>query len=82
MHSGAAQKKVVLSLDHENGKHILYVSNEGEEVKNAEIRVMKVNGAAAETISAFTMDIPAASASSQMTPYIRFLAPQRALLSL
>jgi len=42
---------------------MLHVSNEGEAVQNAEIRVLKVRKHSVEEISTFTMNIPAASAS-------------------
>lgn len=56
-------RKIVLSLDYENKQYMLHVSNEGEAVQNAEIRVLKVRKHSVEEISTFTMNIPAASAS-------------------
>ena len=55
-------KNTVVSLDHEDGKFLLYVSNEGNAIKNAEIRLYKVNHAGRQLIESLTTDIPAACA--------------------
>ena len=56
-------KNTVLSLDYEDGKYMLYVSNEGSAIKNAEIRLYRINHTGHQLIEAWTADIPAASAT-------------------
>lgn len=56
-------KNTVLSLDYEDGKYTLYVSNEGSAIKNAEIRLYRIDHTGHQLIEAWTADIPAASAT-------------------
>ena len=56
-------KKIVISIDNEEMKYKLYVSNESDAVSNARIILRRVTKKAVETVVAFTMDIPAAESS-------------------
>jgi len=54
-------KKTVVSLDYEDGKYILYVSNEGNAVQDARIHVMIVSENAVQSVEDITTNLPAGS---------------------
>ncbi|MBR6766806.1 MAG: hypothetical protein IKM02_02520 [Clostridia bacterium] len=54
-------KKTVVSLDYEDGKYTLYVSNEGNAVQDARIRVMIVSEYTIQSVENILMNLPAGS---------------------
>ena len=56
-------KRIVLSLDYEDGKYVLYVSNEGKCIQDAAVSLLAVKKDGMRQIEGFRMDIPAASAT-------------------